>query len=201
MWSCEGGHSSKPLQWNGFGANHFGHWRGHGPRYRCLSQECSNYRRKHVHRVCDWQNRRSLQALVRRNKKKNLYTFSNRPKISHYLFQITGFQRATPTCMRWFLKTLCPYITPCQIAKTYHQVRNLHEHLDIPTPLLRDLVKEGTVVNPVNKTSSELTTLNTGEVMDPVIIDCLKNVPTIGKTCSQSLWLTDPKKPPSPCPT
>ena len=64
------------------------------------------------------------------------------PKISHYLFQITalaaildfahtGHQGATPTCMRWFLKTLCPY----QIAKTCHQVRNLHENLDIPTLL------------------------------------------------------------------
>ena len=35
--------------------------------------------------------------------------------------------------MRWFLKTLCPYITPYQITKTCHQVRNLPENLDIPT--------------------------------------------------------------------
>ena len=77
--------------------------------------------------------------------------------------------------------------TPYQIAKTYHQVRNLHENLDIPTLLLCDLVKVGTVVNPFNETSSELTTLNTGKVMDPVIIDCLKNAPTIGETCSHSL--------------
>ena len=46
---------------------------------------------------------------------------------------------------------------------------------------LCDLVKEGTVVNPFNKTSSELITLDTGEVMDPAIVDCLKNAPTIGK--------------------
>ena len=46
---------------------------------------------------------------------------------------------------------------------------------------LCDLVKEGTVVNPLNETSSELITLDTGEVMDPAIVDCLKNAPTIGK--------------------
>ena len=46
---------------------------------------------------------------------------------------------------------------------------------------LGDLVKEGTVVNPFNKTSLELITLDTGEVMDPAIVDCLKNAPTIGK--------------------
>ena len=42
-------------------------------------------------------------------------------------------------------------------------------------------MKEGTVVNPFNETSSELITLDTGEVMDPAIVDCLKNAPTIGK--------------------
>ena len=46
---------------------------------------------------------------------------------------------------------------------------------------LCDLVKEGTLVNPFNKTSSDLITLDTGEVMDPAIVDCLKNAPTIGK--------------------
>ena len=66
---------------------------------------------------------------------------------------------------------------------------------------LCDLVKEGTVVNPSNETSSELITLETGEVMDPAIVDCLKNAPTIGKTCSQSLSLTESKKLLSPCPT
>ena len=114
-------------------------------------------------------------------KKPNLYTFSNRQMISHYLFQITGFQGAIPACMWWFLKTLCPYLTSCQIAKMCHQVRNLHENMDIPTPLLCDLVKEGTVVNPFNETSLELITLDTGEVMNPFIIDCLKNAPTIRK--------------------
>ena len=43
--------------------------------------------------------------------------------------------------------------------------------------VLCDLVKEGTLVNPFNETISGLTTLN----MDPVITDCLKNAPTIGK--------------------
>ena len=42
-------------------------------------------------------------------------------------------------------------------------------------------MKEGTLVNPFNKTSSELITLDTGEVLDPAIVDCLKNAPTIGK--------------------
>ena len=46
---------------------------------------------------------------------------------------------------------------------------------------LCDLVKEGTVVNPFNETGSELITLDTGEVMDPAIVVCLKNAPTIGE--------------------
>jgi len=36
---------------------------------------------------------------------------------------------------------------------------------------LSDLVNEGTVVNPFNETSSELITVDTGEVMDPAIVD------------------------------
>ena len=46
---------------------------------------------------------------------------------------------------------------------------------------LCDLVKEGTVVNHFNETRSELITLDTGDVMDPAIVDCLMNAPTIGK--------------------
>ena len=46
---------------------------------------------------------------------------------------------------------------------------------------LSDLVKKGTVVNPFNETSSKLITVDTGEVMDPAIVDCLKNAPPIGK--------------------
>ena len=51
------------------------------------------------------------------------------------------------------------------------------KHLNV----LCDLVKEGTVVNPFNETSSELITLDTGEVVDPAVVYCIKNAPTIGK--------------------
>ena len=51
------------------------------------------------------------------------------------------------------------------------------KHLNV----LCDLVKEATVVNPFNETSSELITLDTGEVMDPAIVDCLRNAPAVGK--------------------
>ena len=62
---------------------------------------------------------------------------------------------------------------------------------------LCDLLKEGTEVNPFNETSSEVTTLNTGEVMDPVIIDCLKNTPTIGKKVIQKNLYTFSNRPPA----
>ena len=46
-------------------------------------------------------------------------------------FAHTGHQGATPTCMQCFFKTLCPYLTPCQIAKTCHQVCNFSEFYGI----------------------------------------------------------------------
>lgn len=50
-------------------------------------------------------------------------------------FMHTGYQGVTPTCMRWFLKTLYPYLTPCQISKTCHKVHNFSEFGMIPSPL------------------------------------------------------------------
>ena len=44
------------------------------------------------------------------------------------------------------------------------------------------LVKEGTVVNPFKETGPDLVTLDTGEVMDPLIASSLKEAPNIGKT-------------------
>ena len=64
--------------------------------------------------------------------------------------------------------------------------KNFIKHLNA----LCDLVKECTVVNPFNETSSELITLDTGEVMDPAIVDCLKNAPTISKNMFTQ-FLTD----------
>ena len=32
--------------------------------------------------------------------------------------------RGTPTCLWWFLKTLHPYLSPCKISKTCHQVHD-----------------------------------------------------------------------------
>ena len=44
-------------------------------------------------------------------------------------------QGDTPTCLRWFLKTLYPYLSPCQISKTCHQVHDSTFIWHIP-PLL-----------------------------------------------------------------
>ena len=38
------------------------------------------------------------------------------------LFQLNSF----PICLRWILKIHCPYITPCQISKTCHQVHDFN---------------------------------------------------------------------------
>ena len=46
---------------------------------------------------------------------------------------------------------------------------------------LKNLVKEGTVVNPFKETGPELVTMDTGEVMDPVIVNCLREASNIGK--------------------
>ena len=43
-------------------------------------------------------------------------------------FAHNGHQGAKPPCLRWFFKTLCPYLTLCQIAKSCHQVANSYEH-------------------------------------------------------------------------
>ena len=44
-------------------------------------------------------------------------------------FAQTGHRRSSSICLRWFLKTLCPHLTPCQITKTSHQV---HDHPEFP---------------------------------------------------------------------
>ena len=43
------------------------------------------------------------------------------------------------------------------------------------------LVKEGTVVIPFKETGPVLVTVDTGEVMDSVIVNCLREAPNIGK--------------------
>ena len=61
--------------------------------------------------------------------------------IWHSLFRVaaildfaqTGHRRSSSICLRWFLKTLCPHLTPCQITKTSHQV---HDHPDFPLSYL-----------------------------------------------------------------
>lgn len=47
---------------------------------------------------------------------------------------------------------------------------------------LCDLVKEGRVVNPFKEIGSDLITLDTGEIMDPEIINCLREAPKTGQT-------------------
>ena len=46
---------------------------------------------------------------------------------------------------------------------------------------LLSLVNEGTVVNPFKETGPELVPLDTGEVMDPLIVSSLKAAPKVGK--------------------
>ena len=67
------------------------------------------------------------------------------------------------------------------------------------------LVKEGTVVNAFSKIGPELVTLDTGEVMDLVIVNCFREAPNIGKamftefvrdrieTCSKPLSAVIPR--------
>ena len=44
-------------------------------------------------------------------------------------FAQTGHRRSSSICLRWFLKTLCPHLTPYQITKTSHQV---YHHPEVP---------------------------------------------------------------------
>ena len=37
----------------------------------------------------------------------------------------SGHQGHTPTCLRWFLESFYPYLSPYQISKTCHQVHDL----------------------------------------------------------------------------
>ena len=40
-------------------------------------------------------------------------------------FAQKSHRKSSSVYLRWFLKTLCPYLTPCQSTKTSHQV---HDH-------------------------------------------------------------------------
>ena len=53
----------------------------------------------------------------------------------HFNLVHTGRKGATPLCLRWFLNTLYPYVTPCKIAKTCHQVPDYHESDAFPSQL------------------------------------------------------------------
>ena len=46
---------------------------------------------------------------------------------------------------------------------------------------LLSLVEEGTIINPFKETGPDLITLDTGEVMDPEIANCLRDAPAIGQ--------------------
>ncbi|KAK3872055.1 hypothetical protein Pcinc_022845 [Petrolisthes cinctipes] len=63
------------------------------------------------------------------------------------------------------------------------------------------LVKEETVVNPFKETGPEFVTLNTGEVMDPMIANSLKEAPNIGKAMFAEFVQprTELKPAPNPC--
>ena len=53
----------------------------------------------------------------------------------------SGHQGDTPTCLRWFLETLYPYLSPCQISKTCHQVHDSTFIWHIP-PLLQWVITD-----------------------------------------------------------
>ena len=42
-------------------------------------------------------------------------------------FLHNGHQGSPPTCVRWFLKTLYPYLTACKVLKSCHKVHDLFE--------------------------------------------------------------------------
>ena len=88
-------------------------------------------------------------------------------------------------CKPEVLRAIDEFVCACFSASTpneslEHPESLVDEHKKFIKHLtaLCDLV--GTVVNPFNETNSELITLDTGEVMDPDIVDCLKNAPSIG---------------------
>ena len=47
---------------------------------------------------------------------------------------------------------------------------------------LVDLLKEDRIVNPFKETSSEFVVLDSGEVMNPQVKNCLREAPCIGKS-------------------
>ena len=51
-------------------------------------------------------------------------------------FAQTVHQRSRWTCLRWFLKTFRPYLTPCQTAKTGQQVHDCTAYDSIPCELI-----------------------------------------------------------------
>jgi len=50
-------------------------------------------------------------------------------------FLHNGHQRSPPTCVRWFLKTLYPYLTACKVLKSCHKVHDFYKYWHIPSPL------------------------------------------------------------------
>jgi len=50
-------------------------------------------------------------------------------------FLHNGHQGSPPTCVRWFLKTLYPYLTACKVLKSCHKVHDFYKYWHIPSPL------------------------------------------------------------------
>ena len=50
-------------------------------------------------------------------------------------FLHNGHQGSPPTCMRWFLKMLYPYLTSCKVLKSCHKVHDFYKYWHIPSPL------------------------------------------------------------------
>ena len=69
-------------------------------------------------------------------------------------------------------------------ANTHHPESSSAEQKKFVEDLkaLSNLINEGNIINPFKETGSDLMTLDTGEVMDPEVANCLRDAQNIGQT-------------------
>ena len=71
-------------------------------------------------------------------------------------FLHNGHQGSPPTCVRWFLKTLYPYLTPCKVKKNCHKSARFLQILTYSLPAIEKTMSCGvwTRVAPRNRVLS-----------------------------------------------
>ena len=82
--------------------------------------------RGHAHFVCDvfWKH----TSHTWHHAKNEIFYFKKQRRYYIYSFSWSFWhQRSRPFCLRCILKTHFPYLTPCNILKTFHQVHDWHE--------------------------------------------------------------------------